>query len=138
MISEDVKIDIKSIVVGSAIFNILVLAILFLIFCLKKIFIYDFLTFSIGTIIGFLITIFMAIHMANTFDRVLYFNDEKNARTFLIKRNLFRYMLIVIVVLLVSYFLSAKVAIFIIVGIFGLKFGAYMNPIIKKILYKKI
>lgn len=137
MISEDVKIDIKSIVVGSAIFNILVLVVLFLTFCFKKISIYDFLTFSIGTIIGFLITIFMAIHMANTFDRVLYFNDEKNARTFLIKRNLFRYMLIVIVVLLVSCF-SAKVAMFIIVGIFGLKFGAYMNPIIKKILYKKI
>ena len=99
MISEDVKIDIKSIVVGSAIFNILVLVVLFLTFCFKKISIYDFLTFSIGIIIGFSITIFMAIHMANTFDRALYFNDEKNARFFLIKRNLFRYTLIVIVVL---------------------------------------
>ncbi|MBQ0028756.1 MAG: ATP synthase subunit I [Lachnospiraceae bacterium] len=95
--------------------------------------------YSIGLWLGALLAILSAIHMYWSLNRNLTLNadNEKGAQAYGIRANMIRYLVIVAVFLVLcltdfAYPLAAFL------GIMGLKIGAYVQPLMKKIYDKFI
>lgn len=132
MIDNNIKNDIKCIIIGNLFFNIICIIITIIMSLLNiinsKLCIY----IIIGLIIGFIISIFYIIHMANKIDEALYFDNESNVKSQMVKNNIIRYILFVVVVIHVSKFINPYMGLAIIVGFYGMKIGAYTTPFLKK------
>lgn len=97
-------------------------------------FVKEALKYTIGLWLGILLAVLSGIHMWWSLDRNLTINadNEKGAQAYSTRANLIRYFVIVIVFLIIcltdfSYPLAAFL------GIMGLKIGAYLQPLMKKI-----
>ena len=95
--------------------------------------------YSIGLWLGTLLAVLSAIHMYWSLSRNLTINadNEKGAQAYSIRANMIRYLVIVAVFLVLcltdfAYPLAAFL------GIMGLKIGAYIQPLMKKIYDKFI
>ena len=95
--------------------------------------------YTIGLWLGALLAALSAIHMWWSLDRNLSVNadNEKGAQAYATKANLARYVFILLVFLMIcltdfAYPLAAFL------GIMGLKIGAYLQPLMKKIYDKFI
>lgn len=93
--------------------------------------------YTTGLWIGILLAMLAAIHMWWSLDRNLTINadNEKGAVAYSTRSNLIRYFVIIIVFLVLcltdfAYPLAAFL------GIMGLKIGAYLQPLMKKIYDK--
>ena len=94
-------------------------------------FIKDKAGYSIGLWIGIVTALLAAIHMWWSIDRGLNFG-EKAAVSYLTKHNMIRYAAIIIVIVVVAVTkIGNPLATFL--GIMGLKAGAYLQPLTKKI-----
>lgn len=93
-------------------------------------FLYDKAALSIGWWIGVATALASGYHMWWGLDRALDFG-EKDAVKFITSYNMFRYAAIVIImgVIMVTEIGNPLAAVF---GVFGLKAGAYMQPLIHK------
>lgn len=131
MIDSNIKKEILVISIGSLLFNLIVLFIcLFLIFTnLYKI---DIIYITLGLLMGFIISVIYTYHMAVSLNKSIDFPDEKTAESFYKKQRLLRQGFIILFFILVSKFINITVAIFGMIGLFGIKVGAYFSPIIKK------
>ena len=131
MIDSNIKKEILVISIGSLLFNLIVLFIcLFFIFTnLYKI---DIIYITLGLLMGFIISVIYTYHMAVSLNKSIDFPDEKTAESFYKKQRLLRQGLIILFFILVSKFINTTVAIFGMIGLFGIKVGAYFSPIIKK------
>lgn len=81
---------------------------------------------------GFIISVIYTYHMAVSLNKSIDFPDEKTAESFYKKQRLLRQGLIILFFILVSKFINTTVAIFGMIGLLGIKVGAYFSPIIKK------
>lgn len=95
------------------------------------------LKYTLGLWIGAMLAFASAYHMWWSIDRNLSVNadNEGGARAFAIKQNLIRYAVILLVFLGVclttfSYPLAAFL------GIMGLKAGAYLQPLVRKVMHR--
>ena len=87
--------------------------------------------YSIGLWIGIVTAFFAAVHMWWSIDRGLDFG-EKAAVSYLTKHNMIRYIVIIIVIVAVAVTkIGNPLSAFL--GIMGLKAGAYLQPLTKKI-----
>lgn len=100
-------------------------------------FVKSILKYTIGLWIGIILALGCAYHMWWSLDKNLTINadNEGGARAFAIKQSMIRYAVILLVFLGVcltdfAYPLSAFL------GIMGLKVGAYMQPVINRLLHK--
>ena len=100
-------------------------------------FVKSMLKYTIGLWIGSLLALACAYHMWWSLDRNLSLNadNEGAARAFAIKQNLIRYAVVLLVFLGVclttfSYPLAAFL------GIMGLKAGAYLQPLVRKVMHR--
>lgn len=94
----------------------------------------DRIRMAIGLWIGIAIGIGMLIHMRNSLNEALDLGEE-DARKYTQKMYTIRYTTIVIVVIAIAYFDIANM-VTLLAGIMGLKFSAYLQPIMNK-LFKK-
>lgn len=95
------------------------------------------LKYTFGLWIGAMLAFVSAYHMWWSIDRNLSVNadNEGAARAFAIKQNLIRYAVVLLVFLGVclttfSYPLAAFL------GIMGLKAGAYLQPLVRKVMHR--
>lgn len=100
-------------------------------------FVKSMLKYTIGLWIGIILALACAYHMWWSLDRNLSLNadNEGAARAFAIKQSMIRYVVILLVFLVIcitdfAYPLSAFL------GIMGLKVGAYLQPVINRLLHK--
>ena len=100
-------------------------------------FVKSMLMYTIGLWIGIILALACAYHMWWSLDRNLSLNadNEGAARAFAIKQSMIRYVVILLVFLVIcitdfAYPLSAFL------GIMGLKVGAYLQPVINRLLHK--
>lgn len=90
------------------------------------------LSYSFGLWIGILLALLMAYHMAYVLERALDMG-ERGAQAVVMKHNLIRYAVIVIVLAIVMLTdVANPLAAF--AGIMGLKVGAYLQPFANKLL----
>ena len=99
-------------------------------------FVKSMLMYTIGLWIGIILALACAYHMWWSLDRNLSLNadNEGAARAFAIKQSMIRYVVILLVFLVIcitdfAYPLSAFL------GIMGLKVGAYLQPVINRLLH---
>ena len=141
---DKVKKTLKQIIVGSIVYNILLLLFslaIFMIYCYNKnvdinnsFFLHNIVKMLIGSIIGTLFSIVIITWMAISLNKALGSNDEKFAKNYIAKNSIFRNLLFCIILIIV---INEKVLGFyggmmFILGSFGTKIGAYLTPIIFK------
>ena len=100
-------------------------------------FVPDMLKYTLGLWLGVLLALICAWHMWWTLDRNLTLNadNEGSAKAYSIKNSLLRYTFICLVFVLVCVTdFAYPLATFL--GVMGLKAGAYLHPVINKILHK--
>lgn len=86
---------------------------------------------SIGLIIGILISLICAVHMAWGIDIAVNL-DEKSSIAFTRKYTVIRYLLMCVVLAVVGIFDFGS-PVTLIFGYMGLKMGAYLNPLIHRL-----
>lgn len=89
---------------------------------------------AIGLWIGVIIGIVSSIHMRVTLEEAMAF-EEKDAALHIRKRYIIRYLLIMAVLGAVLYFRIGSI-LTVLVGIFGLKISAYLQPVTHKVVSK--
>lgn len=102
-------------------------------------FVPNMVAYTLGLWIGALLAVFCAIHMWWSLDKNLTINadNEKGATAYATRANIIRYFAVVIVfVILCMTDIAYPLATFL--GIMGLKIGAYLQPLMKKIYDKFI
>lgn len=100
-------------------------------------FVENMLMYTLGLWIGIVLALLSAYHMWWSLDRNLTVNadNEGGAKVFSTRSNLIRYAVIAIVfIILFKTEFCYPLAAFL--GIMGLKIGAYLTPLIKKIVCK--
>lgn len=90
---------------------------------------------SIGLWVGTLMVMFCALHMYRAIDRALDFS-EKDAQKYVMSRAMMRYGLIVVVFLLLEATKAGNVLCFAL-GLMGLKAGAYLQPLLHKVMKRR-
>jgi len=111
--------------IGVTVSNLLILAV-GLIVCKDKV------PAGLGVLVGTLLAVFYVIHMAVTIDDALCL-DEKGAASELRKNMLIRYVIVCLVIGAVCYFkvVNPVICIF---SCLTIKLGAYLQPIVHKLL----
>ncbi|MEG0971664.1 MAG: hypothetical protein RSE55_02615 [Lachnospiraceae bacterium] len=96
----------------------------------------DKVRYSIGMLVGVLLAIGMAIHMAVVIEDALSVHDKRDKMRISFK-GILRYLIVAVVVFFTIYFdLGSIIAVFI--GVMGLKVAAYLQPVFHKYIYPKI
>ena len=100
------------------------------------IFVKDRLSHSIGMLIGVVMALAMATHMAFSLSNALDW-DEEHAKSSMWKSNILRYVLVVVCFMLSAYFrIGNMVSCFF--GIMTLKMSAYLQPYLHRLCNKYI
>ena len=96
----------------------------------------DKLRYSTGLWIGIGCALFMAIHMAVSIEDAVSIGTEDGAKKKTIASAMFRYMVVLIVLVVMCYFNLGMIlpAFF---GVLGLKFSAYAQPLLGRLYRKK-
>ena len=96
----------------------------------------DKLRYSTGLWIGIGCALFMAIHMAMSIEDAVSIGTEDGAKKKTIASAMFRYMVVLIVLVVMCYFNLGMIlpAFF---GVLGLKFSAYAQPLFYRLRKKK-
>ena len=96
----------------------------------------DKLRYSTGLWIGIGCALFMAIHMAMSIEDAVSIGTEDGAKKKTIASAMFRYMVVLIVLVVMCYFNLGMIlpAFF---GVLGLKFSAYAQPLLGRLRRKK-
>ena len=89
------------------------------------------LYYSLGLLIGTIIAILYGIHMNNSISNAISF-DKETAIKIARKDSVLRYTVLVIVLAIFMIF-DVVSPISMILGVFGLKIGAYINPFVHKL-----
>lgn len=91
--------------------------------------------YSTGLWIGIACALFMAIHMAISIEDAVSIGTEDGAKKKTIASAMFRYVIVLAVLLLMSYFHLGMIppAFF---GVLGLKFSAYAQPLFHRLSKK--
>lgn len=116
------------------IFAILICGILFQ--CALVWFFDDRLFFSIGLWIGVAIAVFMAWHINYSLDAALDLLDESSASKYMYRMYAIRMAVVLGVFFVAAYFQPGNM-IGVLIGMFSLKFGAYLQPLLQKIKKKR-
>ncbi len=95
-------------------------------------FVEDKWAYSIGLAIGIFCALGIAVHMAVTLDIAMDLGSEKAARAKVTTQGLLRYALVVVLFILVV-FLKVGNPVTAVLGIFGLKAAAYLQPLMHKL-----
>ena len=90
---------------------------------------------SAGLLIGIVISLFLAANIASTLDTGLDL-DEKNAVSYMKRKASLRYLAVCVIFVLLAV-LDKGNPLTCFAGVMGLKAGAYMHPLIERILNKK-
>ena len=131
MIDSNLKKEIITISIGSLLSNVIVLIFSLIIF-FTNLFKIDIIYITLGLLLGFIISIIYTYHMAVSVNKSIDFPDEKSAQSYYTRQKILRDGLIIIFFIIVSKFVNVTIAIFGLIGLFGVKVGAYFSPIIKK------
>jgi hypothetical protein len=92
--------------------------------------------YSIGLWIGVLTAIFMAFHMAISINKTVEM-DEKGARASATRKNLIRYLAVILVLLILMVTqIGNPLSAFL--GVMGLKISAYLQPLLRKFHSKQV
>lgn len=94
----------------------------------------DLLRMSLGLWIGVLTGIGMAVNMKNSLDEALYL-DENDATKYMQKAYAKRYTAVIVIFIAVVWFKLAHI-LTLFAGVMGLKFSAYLQPIMHKLFQK--
>ena len=131
MIDKTIKNEILTISIGSLLFNAIVLIFLLILYFTNLLKI-DIIHITVGLLIGFIISIIYTYHMAMSLNKSVDFPDEKSSQSYYTKQKLFRDSFLIILFIVLCKFVDTTIAVFGLIGLFGVKFGAYFSPIIKK------
>lgn len=96
----------------------------------------DRLFFSIGLWIGVAIAVFMAWHINYSLDAALDLLDESSASKYMYRMYAIRMAVVLVVFFVAAYFQPGNM-IGVLIGMFSLKFGAYLQPLLQKIKKKR-
>ncbi len=118
----------RELMAGSVIYGLIWEAAL-LIFTERKIY------HSIGLTIGIIISLWLAASIANSLDIGLEL-DEKSARAYVQRKASIRYLAVCAVFVILAI-LDAGNPLTCFAGVMGLKVGAYMQPLLRKMMNKK-
>ena len=72
--------------------------------------------------------------MAVSLNKSIDFPDEKSAQSYYTKQKFLRDGLVILFFIVISKFVNVTIAIFGLVGLFGVKVGAYFSPFIKNLI----
>ena len=89
---------------------------------------------EVGLLAGILCAMGMAIHMAWCLEKIVIL-DEKGAKAYARKTTLIRYAIVCLVLLAIAY-TKAGDPVTLVLGTLGLKIGAYLQPLVHKILHR--
>ncbi len=131
MIDKTIKNEILTISIGSLLFNVIVLIFLLILYFTNLLKI-DIIHITVGLLIGFIISIIYTYHMGMSLNKSVDFPDEKSSQSYYTKQKLFRDSFLIIFFIVLCKFVDTTIAVFSLIGLFGVKFGAYISPIIKK------
>lgn len=98
-------------------------------------FVEDKLQYTTGLWIGIAVAMGMAIHISVSMRDALGLREEKSARNLIIFRSLVRYAVVVVTLIAVLYFQLGNIFT-LILGVMGLKAGAYLWPLTHKLTLK--
>ena len=133
MIDKTIKNEIITISVGSLLFNVILLIFLLILF-FTNILKIDIIYVTLGILIGFVISIIYTYHMAVSLNKSIDFPDEKSAQSYYTRQKLFRDVILLLFLVIISIFVNVTIAVFSLIGLFGVKFGAYFSPFVKKFI----
>lgn len=94
------------------------------------------LFFSAGLWIGILIAVFMAWHINYSLDNALDMPEEGSASKYMYRMYAVRMAVVLAAFFLTAYFKAGSMA-GVLLGMFSLKFGAYLQPLLQKIIKKR-
>ena len=89
---------------------------------------------AVGLLAGILCAMGMAVHMAWCLEKIVIL-DEKGAKAYARKTTMIRYAVVCLVLLAIAY-TGAGDPVTLVLGTLGLKIGAYMQPLVHKILHR--
>lgn len=94
------------------------------------------LSYSLGILVGYICVVFMVCHMYLTLEKALDM-DPDSASKFSTRKNILRYVILVIILMLVAWLPKVSVMA-VIIMIFGMKISAFLQPVISKYITSKI
>ena len=125
---NEIRRNCHIIIVGSLIYDFLLVAILSIFVIIYKL---DPILY-LGILIGSLWSILCILHIGYVLERSLDARDESYAKRFTIAQSVLRKVILVVIVYLVAKFLGPYTGIAVVVAVFGVKFGTYLHPILEK------
>lgn len=99
-------------------------------------FVPDKIQFTVGLWIGVGLAIYMSIHMAFAIRSATDFRTEKQAKATAILHAILRYAVVAVILFLTAYFKIGYVLASLL-GVMNLKFSAYLQPTLNKIVEKR-
>ena len=100
-------------------------------------FVTDKLSYTIGLWFGVLLAVGMAINMASVIYDSVVLGDADYAKKRVIIKSMLRYLVVVILFFILGFFEIGNLFMGLI-GVFGLKFAAYAQPIMAKVSWKLV
>lgn len=94
------------------------------------------LFFSIGLWIGVAIAVFMAWHIHYSLDAALDMQEEGSASKYMYRMYAIR-MAVVLAAMFAAAWFQAGSIVGVLIGMFSLKLGAYLQPLLQKIIKKR-
>lgn len=93
----------------------------------------DFFSYTLGLLFGVAVAIFLMIHMAKTLDRALDLPQVQATKY--TRRKSFLRLAVMLVVMVIALMVEQLNFIAVILGMLGLKMGAFIAPKLLKVLY---
>lgn len=100
------------------------------------IFVENWMSYSLGILVGYICVTFMLCHMYLTLEKALDM-DPDSASKYSLRNNILRYVVVAVIVVVAAWIPQIS-AIAIIIMIFGMKISAFLQPQISKYITSKI
>lgn len=136
MDDRELNFTILCMCIGSAVFNIVVSLVVVVIALVIHLPLVMCTRLVLGVLIGFILSVLSILHTASGLN-ISVDLDEDRAKAYATRQSLVRIAVFVIVLVVVARFVDPYMALMIAVGVMGIKLGAYLTPLIKKILKEK-
>lgn len=124
--------EVKYLSLGSLVYNIFVLLIYIVVAIINKFELQTIVTSIVSIIAGFSLSIALIHHMAESINTSIDIEDDRKRANYIKNRSVIRFFIIVAVALILGY-KNSYASLMFIISVFGMKFGAYLNIILKKI-----